>query len=299
MVSVDDQPGYSMISLQTRMVLAATLLIGGCARDRYRYGLDRRAVPPSAPQTGPIAVGGVHPRVDRVERVVQAPRQWIRKVRGQPAMIDDQPGREAAVQSAARFLAVNGLEDVCIDVRRYEPAEQWSRLLANDRIAPAWKYTGGVLNWVGYTLLPGRAFHRDNYSPYTNTLSINSTRPSSALYESAEAKQYARQEWLGTYAMAQRLPLVPLWHHGQSSTDVLTYAKAIDDWDLQQELYVRTYSRMGAAAVSEAMILLPSISDGPFYEGMAVQIAGSVSGATTGKMMARREESKRRASNHR
>jgi hypothetical protein len=86
-------------------------------------------------------------------------------------------GRELSVETIEtirRYLEENDLSDVHIAVSRYDPAGHWRRIKANDRIAPGWRYTLGVLDLCGYAVTPRRVFGGNVYSPFANTLSLNS-----------------------------------------------------------------------------------------------------------------------------
>lgn len=278
------------------MVLIATICTcAGCVSDSYQYGLDSglgHSPSPIIESSIPVRYGGEHPNVDRIEKIVQSPRRLIHKITGQP---DPNPAelerqRTESVEMAREFLAANGIDDVAIEVRAYDPASQWRRLQANEDVRPIWKYTGGTLNWLRYTLLPLRAFRSDQYDPYTNTLNLNSTRQPSALFESAMAKEYRNHQGLGigTYAILQYAPLVPLIHKSKAASDLLTYGKHHLDGELDDQLYPATYSRIGSAAASEAfsaISLVPDINP-PLFSGPLAGILGSSAGHSTGTLWA-------------
>ena len=225
---------------------------------------------------------------------MQAPRQLLRQGLGKTDDSESSAGelRSQAVALAQQYLAENGLHDIFIDQRRYEPSEQWQRLQANDRISPFWKYTAGTLDVMGYTLLPRRALHSDVYSPFTNTLSINSTDPTQALYQAARAKEYRKQRWLGTYAALQRAPFVSLLHHAGAATDVFSYAQVSDRADLTRELYPDTYSELGSAVVSDALFLVPLPADAPPLTSPIARLMGGTTGRLMGKFVASRQATK-------
>ena len=284
------------IPLWTGILLC--LLMTGCVSDVYRYGVEPATLsdlPLNNDSTPTIRVGGVQPDVDRIERFVQAPRRWARKTfRNQewnPEAENEQ--REAAVQVATKYIVENGLDDINIDVRLYDPGLQWHRLKSNQQIHPIWKYTGGAAGWLRYTLLPMRAFHTDHYDPYTNTLHVNSARPLQSLFESASAKEFRRFRSLGglpigtgTYAMLQNVPFAPLLHNARAGSDILTYAERSLDDETESELYPLVYSRLGATAVSETLSVVTLAPDAPFYTAPLLRVAGGVSGRMTGKAAA-------------
>jgi hypothetical protein len=276
------------------LLLVAIGCAPGCARQQYQYGLRTSKtisnVPCQCEFENPISVGGEHPVVDRIENFVQAPRRFIRERRQkqEPAAIITDDPQQAAIDVSSRYLRANGLDDVYIDVRRYEPREQWQRLKDNDRISPVWKYTAGSLNVLTYTLFPRRAFHIDSYSPYTNTLSLNSDRMPNAIFAAAEAKEYRDQRWPGVYAVLQRAPLVPLIHSANVSTDVLTYVHLNEQQELADQVYPRAYSKIASSAVSEALFFVPLPADLPPLTTPIAKVAGLSIGRATGKAMAER-----------
>jgi hypothetical protein len=209
------------------------------------------------------------------------PQKWKRRLETNKS---EDARREEAVRVSQEYLRENDLDDVYIDVRRYEPGEQWARLYANDRIAPAWKYTGGSLSLIRYSLFPGRAWHRDNYNPYTNTLSINSTKPVRSLLQAGNAKEYRKhKDWLGTYSTAQFLPVFPLVHQWNVSKDIIGYAQANDRWALERKLYPYVYGDLAGSAVSETLGFFP-VGKGAtqVVAPIALRVLGTGAGRLTG-----------------
>ena len=253
---------------------------------------NRSANPWHAELQQPISIGGDHPVVDRIEKFVQSPKRFINKIR-QKTPVNSNELQAKAVSEAEEYLVANGLDDVFINVRRYEPREQWERLRENDRIGPVWKYTAGSLNVIGYSLFPKRAFHSDSFSPYTNTLSINSSSPAKAIFQAAQAKQYRKQKWLGTYSVAQKAPIVPLLHISEVSSDALSYARARDRDDLANELYPLAYSKLGSAAISGVVFFFPIRTDVPFITSPLIKAASRSTGRLAGKLIADRQQAER------
>lgn len=275
--------------MKLKSLVAINMIMGcalvGCAQSRYLYGVREHISyqpPDNAQPTNPMAVGGYHPRIDRLESFVEAPQRFIEKhIPRKKEETEEKPPeqlRAEAISLSQEYLKDNNLQDVYIDVQRYEPGEQWARLRANDRISPVWKYTGGSLNVIVYSLIPGRAFHQDRYDPFTNTLSLNSTNPLDALYEAGSAKEYHKHERLGTYSMAQYIPFATLGHDWRVTSDVITYAQAKELWEVEKELYPYTYSNWTSSAVSEALSLYPVGSATQIVLGMAGEGAGKLAG---------------------
>jgi hypothetical protein len=262
----------------------------GCVNDTYQFGISRAALASRLPRTpNLITLGGHHPRIDSIERVIDFPgkkfREWFPSE--DPDLLLDPTTRQLkVVQSASDYLDANGLKGVYIDVREYNPSEQWNRMLNNDRISPFWKYTGGSLYYLGYCALPGRALGWDNYNAFTNTLSINSESPSSSVFHAGYVKKIYDQKYPGTYIAMNWLPILPLIRDSSVSSDVLTYARTIENWELERGLYPQVYGRLGGDVVAQATSLIPGIAYMPFYTAPLLTGAGHVAGRVTGRTIA-------------
>ena len=239
-------------------------------------------------------VASAQPKLDRIEAFVQSPKKLFRKISRRPDLDPTVEARqqEEAVNLAAEYLAANGLDDVHINIRVYQPREQWTRIRSNEDIRPIWKYTGGTLSWLRYTILPMRAFHSDNYDPFTNTLNLNSASSSKALYESALAKEFQRHRrfGVGAYAVLQYVPFVPLYHNARASSDILTYSRHHLEEEFTDELYPLTYSRLGSTAVSEALSVVTLSPNAPILTGPLLRLAGGTVGRSTGTTMAKQQQ---------
>ena len=280
--------------LWTAAILSTAIL--GCASPTYHYGLKNRVDPkPEIDVVNSLTFGGEHPKLDQCERIVQYPiekmKQWfVRKPADAPSADEL---RRQAIYKAQEYLVLNELCDVRIDVREYDPGEQWQRLRENDRIHPFWKYTAGSLTHLQYAWLPGRVFRYDKYNPYTNTLSINSATPSMAVYEAAEAKIIRDRRYPGTYLAACYLPVVPLVKDVRVANDVLSYARLRQEWELEKALTPQIYSAFGSDLVSQATSPLPGISYMPFYYKPFLAIAGGIAGNASGRAVLKEREMER------
>ena len=235
------------------------------------------------------------PQVDRLEKVFQAPRRITRKLFGTPVPTSESETeqREHAIALASQYLSDNGMDDVRIDVRVYDPGLQWRRLQANSEVSPVWKYTGGVFHWLQYTAIPLRALQTDRFDPFTRTLHLNSTQPLQALVESASAKEYRKRRFIGdlelgrgTYAMLQNIPFSPLLHEVRAGSDALTYANLHLSDDEESRLYPAVYSRLGVTTVSEVLSVGTLAPDAPIYAGPLLRVAGRVTGELSGRAIA-------------
>jgi hypothetical protein len=272
--------------------ISIAVVTPGCIQKSYRYGISNQELLATLPQTpNLITVGGNHPRIDSIERTVQYPAKVFRKWFPSSKPTEDPDSlRLQAVQSATDYLDDNGLKGVYIDVREYNPREQWNRLQNNRSISPFWKYTGGTLNHIGYCVLPGRAFGRDSYNGFTNTLSINSIAPAQSLLEAGYVKKLYDQRYPGTYLTANWLPILPLFQDASVASDVLTYARIKQQWPLEKELLPQVYAQLGGDAVSQATSLIPGVAYMPFYFKPLLSGAGRAAGGVTGNAVAKRRE---------
>lgn len=273
--------------------LLAVWLTSGCVSSSYRYGLDRQgsAEPlPAKSASLTVSLGEPPPRLARLEKFVQWPRESIRKLSGRPALEGDAAlaRRDEAVSLAEEYLLANGVEELFIDVRTYDPREQWQRLRANESLHPLVRYTGGSLSWLRYTLLPRTVFRSDHFDPFTNTLSLNSDDPARAILESARVKEYQRERWIGRggYAMLLWLPLVPLVHETRVASDALTYSEHHLEGSLQDELYPVAYARVGSTLVSETLSVFTLSPGTPFFARPVLVGTGRLTGRSVGRRMA-------------
>jgi hypothetical protein len=278
-------------SIRFAIVASFLVQVSGCVQSSYRYGVSNVDLLPYLPQ-GPnvVTLGGEHPRLDVIERTVAYPRKWIRKwVPWLPKeeLKSSEEKCASALESATEYLDDNNLSGVYIDVREYDPQEQWRRLRSNDRIAPIFKYTGGTLRHVRYCILPGRVFGFDSYNAYTNTLCIDSASEASAVFHAGYVKKLYAEKYPGIYMAANWLPIVPLWRDAVVSSDVLTYARSQQDWRLEKQLYPELYGRLAGDVVAQATSFVPAVA---FYTRPVITQTGKVTGRLAGRAVAQRQE---------
>ncbi len=287
---------YSLAGHWRSWVLCC-LLIGlssGCVARNYRYGLETQGG--AEPQRNSkasltVSFGEPPPHLARLESWVQWPRESVRKLSGRPALL---PEAEAARQAevvylAEEYLLANGMDDVFIDVRIHDPRRQWQRLRANDRLHPLFRYTGGILSWMRYTLIPRTVLRSNHFDPFTNTLSLNSADPARAILEAARAKEFQRDRWVGrgAYAILQYLPLVPLIHETRSASDALSYSEHHLEGQLLNELYPVAYARIGSTAVSEALSLVTLSPGAPLFARPLLIGSGNLTGRSVGRLISK------------
>lgn len=212
----------------------------GCANSQYRFGasdsrgqeIERR-----------IVRGGESPRLDRIERILKSPSKL-------PLVPDPPPDKPSDETLAAleHYLDDNGIEDVHIAIAEYEPRKEWERIKTNRQMHSAWKYPLGSVSLLITSIVPDRVIDRTAYNPYTNTLVINSDDVPQVLAAAAYAKDLRTRNWRGPYALMAEVPLLSLIHGVTATSDVLSYARHQDDWELERDSYRTLYPQLGAEA---------------------------------------------------
>jgi hypothetical protein len=222
--------------------------------------------------------GERRPVLDGVGWVLGIPSKivlWDRRV-------DNHSVSPETEEAIAEYLAVNDLTSVKVRLNQYAPGDEWRRLRANTAVGPGWRYTLGVVDWLGDVVFPGRLFGGDHYSPYTNTIHIYSDAPAVGLHEAGHAKDWARRKYKGTYAAVYLLPGVPLWHEAVASRDALAYVDANGTREDQQEAYRLLYPAYGTYVGSAVGDFVPGLGIIP-YAGAVV--AGHVVGRFQGTFL--------------
>ena len=166
-----------------------------------------------------VEYGSRRPVLDVAGWVVGIPRKLLML----DSRVDNHRVSGETVDKVTDYMARKDLESVKLRVNQWDPIGEWQRLVSNDRVAPGWKYTFGTLHHLRYTFMPGRLFGRDEYNPFTNTVSIYSDVPTLGMVESAYAHDVRQRNNRGAYASLQSLPLVAMWHETLATDDVLRY----------------------------------------------------------------------------
>ena len=253
------------------LLLAGWLV--GCQSAPYRYGDFH---PEGGPAPALVVVRGEpHRQLDAAREVIRSPRRLIPE-RWRP---EERTTAEAEAE-LYQYLEHNELTDLHVEIGHYDPAEQFRRLHANDRIGAGWRYTVGVVSLVPYTLFPSRVFGTTRYNPFTNTLSLNSPSVPKTLYEAAWAKQVRSQVVPGTYVVGSALPGVGLLCKAQTGDEVLGYLRSQEEWELEKQAYPHVYGELGA----EGMGLVGYLT--PMLPGPTASFAGRAVGGLAGKLIA-------------
>ena len=121
--------------------------------------------------------------------------------------------------------------------------------------------------------LPGQAARRRSLQP---TIHLYSDVPAIAIHEGGHAKDFARREWPGLYAVAFGLPITVLYPEAIATGDALAYAERHDEEALVTEGHRILYPAYGTyigGAAGQAVGMTIGL---PIYAGAVV--AGHVAG---------------------
>ena len=130
------------------------------------------------------------------------------------------PETEAAIRE---YLDDEGLDHVKVRLNQYAPLADWRRLRKNRTVGWPLRYTIGTLSIASEAVFAGRLFGGDHYNPWTNTIHLYSDVPSIALHEGGHARDFARRDWPGLYAVAFGLPITELYPEAIATGEALAY----------------------------------------------------------------------------
>lgn len=191
---------------------------------------------------------------------------------------DITPETEEAIK---QYLVENDLKEVKVRLNEYAPLGEWKRLVNNEAVGPGWRYTIGVINWLFYTILPGRIFGGDNYNPFSNTISLYSDLKTVALHEAGHAKDTAEDDYKGSYAMLRIIPFYALRDEAVASGDAISYIKSKGDTGREKRAYKTLYPAYGTYVGGQLFSYFPG-----------VRTIGSLIGAIPGHIIGRVKASK-------
>ena len=180
--------------------------------------------------------------------------------------------------SIAEYLTDNDLDHVKVRINQYAPLADWQRLRRNRTVGWPLRYTIGTLSVGAEAIFPGRLFGGDHYNPWTATIHLYSDVPAIALHEGGHAKDFARREWPGLYAVAFGLPITELYPEALATGDVLAYAEQKEDEALVAEGHRILYPAYGTYVGGAAGEFVGMTIGLPVYAGAVV--AGHVAGRT-------------------
>ena len=285
MRNVRFQPGRTLNSSTiASIILASTFLsaFAGCAgKSQFYSKLTPRDELRETKTPVAFRYGKPNWCLDGMQKIVELPS---RVMLGGRLKADCLPSEETH-EVLTDYLQENDLADIPVLVNDYDPLGQWQRLRENDQVSPGWKYTAGVVGLVNYTLFPGRVFARDTYSPFTNTLQVNTGRLSDSLHAAAYAKDIRARKTPGTYAVVNSLPGIALWKTTIAVHDVVGYAQAKDSWQLESGVYRDQYPQVAVKTMAPVGLFMTPVGN----------VALAVSGGAVGYAVGRTVEQQRLA----
>jgi hypothetical protein len=260
------------------------LWTNGCAATPYTYGRFHPDQPEGV-DIQPLVVehGTPNKTLDRIGWVVGAPARLLTLNKN----VNNHKISPETLEKLRLYLERNDITDVFVAVDVYDPKGQWKRLRENDTMSPVWRYSFGVLNWLGYTVLPNRVFGGDRYNAFTNTLNLSSDVPAMVLEEAAYAKDIHGQRNPGVYAsFVNDMPVLAVYRQAKATSDLLGYARTHDDWPVEKQAYQVMYPQIGFGVIGPAGTFIPVV--GPY-----IDIGGAVAGHAVGRTVAAIRESNR------
>lgn len=271
-------PGRGLLFITALALLGS---LGCAAATPYRYGHFRAAGEERPNDAITIERGAPNKTLDRLAWIVGT----LARILPLNSKINRHELSDATAAKLTDYLVKNDLTDVYVYVNHYDPKGQWRRLRQNALVSPLWRYSFGVVSFVGYTLLPNRILGGDSYNPFTNSLYLNSDVPAIALHEAAYAKDVHARRFPGLYAAINDLPVLTLWHHSRAVSDVLGYAQAEHDWMTERQTYCVVYPQVGAQSATVATPLVDL-----WWSGLVLRLGGAAVGHLTGRAQANARE---------
>lgn len=235
-----------------------------------------------------VEYGRRRPVIDGIGTVLGVPRKlllWDRRA-------DNHRVSDETVDNVANYLGERNLADVKVRVNQYAPIGEWRRLVANKQVGAGWRYTLGTLKHLEYTLLPGRIWGGDEYNPYTNSLYLYSDAAPLALAEAAYAKDIHERHHPGTYAAAQELPIIGLWHESLATDETMSYVTERSTAKDIAETRRLLYARYGMKAGGDIGGVGPSngLSIGSFAEVIGAVSGHAIAGIENHRELQQREQ---------
>lgn len=266
--------------------LVLSLLLSGCASGPscYHELTSRDRLRDVSPEVV-FEYGKPNYLLDGMQKVAELPSRAMLGGRLKPDHIPTEETREVLTD----YLQENHLTDVPVLVNQYNPLGEWKRLRDNDRIAPIWKYTAGTFSLVNYTIMPGRVFGRDDYNPFTNSLYFNSGRLTDSLHAAAYAKDIHQREAPGPYATVNSLPLLSLWKTTRAVDDIVYYAQARDNWQLESGVYRDQFPQVAVETMVPAGFFMSPIGN------LALALSGGAVGYAVGRTVEQQRMAERTA----
>jgi len=223
-----------------------------------------------ATQGSQIKRGKPRPVIDGLGWVIGIPSKimlWDRRV-------DNHQTSAETEEAMRRYLDDNDLDHVKVAINLYDPLDDWRRVRANTTVGWGYRYSLGDLSVACEAILPGRLIGGDHYNPFTGTIYISGDVPSIALQKGGHAKDFARRDYPGTYALFAALPVARLWPEAIATGDAIAYAEQRKNPDLERESYRILFPAYGTYVGGALGRFVPPVAlpvyVGPVIAGHAV-----------------------------
>ncbi len=112
----------------------------------------------------------------------------------------------------ADFIRKNELRTLKVRLNQWAPFDEIKRIVKNDEVGLPYRLFAIPFSFL--TAAMGRPLGglvmSDYYDPFSNTIHIYSDDIAIALHEAGHAKDFAKQQWRGTYALVRSFPGVNL-----------------------------------------------------------------------------------------
>lgn len=192
--------------------------------------------------------------------------------RNPPEAISDE-----TVQLVRKFVQDENLEDLHIEWRNRDSAQEWKRIKENGRISPVVRYSAGSLHWTLANLRPSFLRPKTHYDPYSDTIYLQSNDAVPILAELAMAKTLRHAVLPGGQAVASNLPVLSIYARVTVAREVQAFARKMDDWELEKQSYRDLYPGLfsGSGVVTAAFV--------PFYAMPLIGLGGMAVGMVMGE----------------
>ncbi|MBM4143531.1 MAG: zinc metallopeptidase [Lentisphaerae bacterium] len=173
--------------------------------------------------------------------------------------VDSHQISDQTEMAVKEFLARNEMTAVKVRLNQWAPFQEFARLAHNGATGWGWRWTFGLLNWVSYTVMPGRIVGGDHFNPFSNTVNIYSDIPAVALHECGHAKDFAGRKWRGTYMFAYNtIPFFKLYPEAKATGTAVGYLRAEGDVAGEKAAYKILYPAYSTYLAGETLPFIPT-----------------------------------------
>jgi len=226
--------------------IAVATLLSGCLQ-----GIKVKPEP-----TGPLAERTQAPAPDQSDTTLLG--FWKRKF----SRMGKKPTQfaESSVDLAARYISENDLADMRIEWKSRDPKTEWERIQDNPHLGPIRRKMLGRLSWGLANLrwqFPGGGNH---YDPFSDTLYLKNDEPIQVLTALARAKAARGSRFPVAGGLVSRAPLLAVGHRVRIASEVQSFARKHNDWDLERDSYRELYPSLLSGSEVAAVAFVPGIA---------------------------------------